>query len=283
MIQAKVNEIKRDVKIFSGRLGKVYKKILYKLYSKKQAQAPKIQIVGDIDKFKNKIITAPAELFLKFLPDKCIDLALIDPPYGINVQQQIAKKLGGKRLSERKYYWKMYDAATANWDNERPSAELFKEIMRVSKKQIIWGGNYFADLLPPSQGWLVWNKGQHGFSLADGELAWTNTDKALRIFDYGRSQFSADEKNERIHLTQKPIKLFKWCIEQAKLKQGAIVLDVFAGSCTTARACIEMGLDYICVDKDPDMIAKARKLTDKYKNQGKLFKPIEYKQEKLEV
>lgn len=224
----------------------------------------------DVNKIVNKIFCAKAEKLLKLLPDKCVDLALIDPCYGIDYCGQLKRKLGGKKLSITKYNWNDYGAADKTWDKERTNPDIIKEVMRVSKNQIIWGGNYFADILPARQCWLVWNKGQRAFSLADGELAWTSYDKAMRIFDYSRSQYNADEA-KKIHPTQKPVKLFEWCLDKAKLKPGAVVLDCFCGSATTAIACENKGFKYVCLDEDADMIAKAKERLDKYKRQIKLF------------
>lgn len=224
----------------------------------------------DVNKITNKIFCAKAEKLLKLLPDNCVDLALIDPCYGIDYCGQLRRKLGGKRLSITKYSWNDYGAANKIWDEERTNPDTIKEVIRVSKNQIIWGGNYFADVLPARQCWYVWNKGQRAFSMADGELAWTSYDKAMHIFDYTRSQFKADEK-KKIHPTQKPIRLFEWCLGKAKLKPGAIVLDTFCGSGTTAIACENKGYKYICCDEDPDMIAKAQARFEEYKRQTKLF------------
>lgn len=227
-----------------------------------------------IEKLQNKIFCADAKKLLALLPDKSIDLVLSDPCYGIDYTGQLKRKLGGKRLSVTKYNWNDYGAAESEWDKERTSPEIIKEFLRVGKNSIIWGGNYFADVLPASQGWLVWNKGQRNFSLADGELAWTSYDKALRIFDYSRSQFKADEL-KRIHATQKPLKLFEWCIMQARLKPGATILDPFCGSATTAIACINLGYNYICADEDANMIKQAQARVEDRLRQLNLFKAEE--------
>lgn len=227
-----------------------------------------------LENIKNKIFCAPAEKLLALMPDNCVDLALIDPPYGIDYCGQLKRKLGGKRLSVTKYNWNDYGAADSTWDRDRLSPELLNEVIRVSKNQIIWGGNYYADILPASQGWLAWNKKQRGFTLADGELAWTSYDRAMRIFDYSRSEYKADEPN-KIHATQKPVKLFKWCLEKAKLKPGATVLDCFCGSATSAIACDDMGFNFICADMDAGMVAKANERYAEHKRQIKLFKPEE--------
>ena len=109
-----------------------------------------------------KITEADCEEVLAQLPDKCVDLVLADPPYGIGADVAASKNNG-------KWGWKYH--GETNWDSATPSANAFKEIRRVSKNQIVWGGNYFTDYLPPSMGWIVWDKGQRNFSLADGELA----------------------------------------------------------------------------------------------------------------
>ncbi len=173
--------------------------------------------------------------FMRELPDKCIDLVLTDPPYGIGAGKE--KEHNG---------WKDY--GQKKWDAEIPQKKVFDEIFRISKNQIIWGGNYFTDYLSGSQGWIVWNKGQRNFSLADGELAYTSFDKALRIFDYARASALKDGK---IHPTQKPLKLFKWCLEKYA-PEDAIVFDPFLGSFTTAVACHSHGLNWIGCEKDED-------------------------------
>ena len=110
---------------------------------------------------------------LKQIPDKYFELAIVDPPYGIgadkgqNAAAAQREKANGKSKAGR--WWKAYKET--NWDNERPSAEYWRELRRVSKNQIVWGGGYFTDHLEPKMGWIVWNKMQRDFSLADGELA----------------------------------------------------------------------------------------------------------------
>lgn len=225
-----------------------------------------------LENIKNKIFCAPAEKVLALLPDKCIDLALIDPPYGIDYCGQLKRKLGGKKLSVTKYNWNDYGASEKTWDKERIAPSLIHEVIRVTKNQIIWGGNYYGDILPPTQCKLIWNKMQRGFTLTDGEEAWTSFNRALRIFDYSRSQYKADEPH-KIHPTQKPIKLFEWCLDKAKLRPGATVLDCFCGSATTAVACDNKGYNFICVDIDPEMVEKAKTRFENHKRQIRLIKP----------
>ena len=136
---------------------------------------------------------------LKSFPDNSYDLAIVDPPYGINA----GKKHVGPGWVTRE---------SKSWDFERPGINYFSELRRVSKNQIIWGGNYFADLLPASMGWIFWDKGQRNFSLADGELAWTSFNRALRVFEFSRAKCMAEVNGHKIHPTQKPIALYKWLL-----------------------------------------------------------------------
>lgn len=148
------------------------------------------------------------------------------------------------------------------------NAEQVNEIIRISKNQILWGGNYFANLLPNRQCWLVWNKGQRNFSLADGELAWTSFDKALRIFDYARAKQLNAEIRE--HPTQKPLKLFEWCIKNFS-KENDLILDCFSGSGTTAVACHNLKRNFICIEKDYDYWKASVERLENAKAQLKLF------------
>jgi len=178
---------------------------------------------------------------LRTLEDKSIDLIVTDPPYGI---ANIWKGGFGRG-------WKTAREATPkrnSWDI-KPSKEVFDEILRVSKKAIIWGGNYFE--LPISRGWLIWNKPERGFSLAEAELAWTSWGFPIRVFDCHRSD------SKRTHPTQKPLALMKWCIEKAKLPEGATVLDPFMGSGTTGVACVQTGYNFIGIEIDPEYFEMA--------------------------
>lgn len=183
---------------------------------------------------------------MKTMADKSVDLCLCDPPYGRGMDKELHKKQG-------KYGYKDY--GDTNWDI-KPTKEYFIEMMRVSKNQIIWGGNYFIDYLYPSMGWLVWDKGQREFSLADGELAWTSYQKALRIKTLSRSKALQDYKQ---HPTQKSLIVMKWCLLNYG-KEANTVLDPFMGSGTTGVACKELGRNFIGIEinKDYFNIAKRR-------------------------
>ena len=177
------------------------------------------------------------------------DLCLTDPPYGIDYGNS-----GGFCKSAGWNNWK----GSTKWDSEIPCKEIFDAVMNASKNQIIWGGNYFTDHLPPSMGWLVWNKRQRNFSLADGELAWTSFDKALRIYDYSRGEALQDG---RVHPTQKPVALFGWCLQNYSKEQD-LILDPFAGSGTTAIACIRLNRRYILIEKEEKYCEIAAKRID---------------------
>lgn len=217
-----------------------------------------------MEQYINKIINADCLDILKKLPDNCVDLLLTDPPYGIDYGGQLIKGEEYKTQTN-KHGWRNF--GNGEWDKERPSAEIFREMLRVSKNQIIWGRNYFADLLPASQGWFVWNKMQRNFSLADGELAWTSFDKALRIFDYSRGQANQDEK---IHPTQKPLKLIEWCLVRGGVEND-LVLDCFSGSGTTAVACHNLKRRFICIEKDPDYWRSSCERLEQAQRQQMLF------------
>lgn len=174
--------------------------------------------------------------YMASLPDKAFKLAIVDPQYGIDFAKQ--KKGSGWITREDK-----------DWDKEPPPPEYFKELFRVSENQIIWGGNYFTPHLPGSMGWILWDKGQRDFSLADGELAFTSFDRALRIFTLSRAKANQDYFKK--HPTKKPIDLYKWLLKNyAKPKDN--ILDTHAGSRSLAIACYQMGFDHVSCEIDKD-------------------------------
>ena len=143
--------------------------------------------------------------YMAGMADGSVDAVITDPPYGIG----ICDRSDGGGVCSVKSGNKNYGRTV--WDKDRPRKEYFENILMVSGVAVIWGGNYFSDYLPPKMGWLVWDKGQRNFSLADCELAWTSMDKATRIFDYSRARANKEDKE---HPTQKPVALMKWCFEQ---------------------------------------------------------------------
>lgn len=193
-----------------------------------------------------------ADLIAKVLNNEKIDLLLTDPPYGIDYGGMLKGKGDGKGGSD-KNGWKSYDAP--DWDKTKPENGVLQYLCSISKEQIIWGGNYFTDDLPPTMGWLIWDKGQRGFSLADGEMAWTSFNNALRIKEYARALANREEKN---HPTQKPIAIMDWCFEYAdrhSKNKPELIFDAYLGSGSTLiaseiknRKCYGMELDPKYVD-----------------------------------
>ena len=185
-----------------------------------------------------------------------VDAVITDPPYGINADR-LANAAGAGAAKQRERGsagnktgrgWKEY--GVEGWDADRPARECFDLMAGAFKRggvMIVWGGNYFTDWLPPTMQWLVWDKGQRNFSLADCEFAWSSQRRAARIFEYSRGAALQDGKE---HPTQKPIALMEWCIEQAANKPQTI-LDPFMGSGTTGVACANLGRSFIGIEREP--------------------------------
>jgi site-specific DNA-methyltransferase (adenine-specific) len=192
--------------------------------------------------------------YMKGVPDKYFDLALVDPNYGINRMHSGGMGNNGFKQWDRK-----------DWDKERPSKEYFIELFRVSKNQIIWGGNYFTDYLFPSMGWIFWFK-QKGMTFADGELAWTSFDRATRQYD-----MSGMGGGNRIHPTQKPIKLYSW-IYKNYLPNGGKVIDTHLGSGSNAIAAHKAGnIDFVGTEIDTEYFNAMQKRFDLVTSQTSLF------------
>jgi DNA modification methylase len=186
---------------------------------------------------------------MKSIPDKSIDAVITDPPYGIGED-------GGDK-KRRRNYKPLVIHEKKEWDKERPQKEYFDQIRRVSNYQIVWGGNYFADYLPPSMGWLYWDK-RIGGDFSDGELAWTSQKKAVR--DFSKSSFAGLHGGwDRQHPTQKPVDLMKWCLEILKMDVGTTILDPFMGSGTTGVACMQTGRNFIGIEIDEGYFKIAEK------------------------
>lgn len=206
------------------------------------------------------------------------ELLLTDPPYGIDYGGMLKGKGDGKGGAD-KNGWKSYDAP--DWDKSKPDSGVLQYFCSITYNQIIWGGNYFTDDLPPTMGWLIWDKGQRGFSLADGEMAWTSFNNALRIKEYSRAIANREERN---HPTQKPVEIIKWCLEYAdrhSKEEIKLILDPYLGSGTTLatmhqlnRKCYGMELDpkycQVIVDRmiklDPTL--KIKRNGQPYSNEG---------------
>lgn len=210
-----------------------------------------------------------------------VDAVVTDPPYGIGADaaQKAAadSRINAPLGSKTGRGWKDY--GVTNWDSDRPSKQLFDLCIEKSNNQIIWGGNYFTDYLPPSMQWLIWDKGQRDFSLADFEMAWSSQKRAARIFDYARGKALQDGRE---HPTQKPIELMRWCIEKLP-KDTQTILDPFMGSGTAGVACAKMGRKFIGIELEPKYFDIACKRIEEAYKQPDLFvdPPVKPVQEAL--
>ena len=190
---------------------------------------------------------------MKTFPDNYFDLAIVDPPYG----------LGNKVVNSGGRFEK-YKTANGNWDNKTPNKNYFKELMRVSKNQIIWGGNYFE--LPPTRGFAIWDKKRpKGFSLASCEFAWTSFDSIAKTFYHLPNQ----EKN-RFHPTQKPVDLYEWLLNNYATA-GDKILDTHVGSASSLIACYNLGFDFIGFELDEEYYQKSKERLEARMNQMDLF------------
>ena len=201
---------------------------------------------------------------MKEFPDKYFELAIVDPPYGIEMD---GGKIGGDNLGKANNYIKK------SWDKEAPKQEYFNELMRVSKNQIIWGANHFISRVPfDSPCWIVWDKDNSG-NFADCELAWTSFDTAVRQFTFrwnGMLQENMKDKEHRIHPTQKPVKLYEWLLGNYA-KQGDKILDTHVGSASSLIACDKLGFDYIGCELDTDYFNAATERLESAKSQVKMY------------
>ena len=184
-------------------------------------------------------------------PDNYFDLAIVDPPYGINRDGQTETFTKLAKHKRKAFEYK-------DWDASPPNQEYFNELMRVSENQIIWGGNYYANNLPNSSCWLIWDKGQRDFTLADAELAWTSFKKSVRIYEISRAKAKAENGKDKIHPTQKPVSLYtkllrKWA------KAGDLILDTHVGSASSLIACKELGFDYVGYEIDKEYYEQAKR------------------------
>ena len=195
---------------------------------------------------------------MKQFPDKYFELAIVDPPYGIGANKM---QLGN---GNRRIY-----RGENDWDNTAPNNDYFNELQRVSRNQIIWGANHFAESFTSNgSGWIFWDKGTGGNSFADGELAYSSFQRPLRKFVYSWVGANARERIEadRIHPTQKPIALYKWLLANYA-KQGDKILDTHVGSASSLIACREMGFDYTGYEIDADYYNVATKRLEAAKAQ----------------
>lgn len=180
---------------------------------------------------------------LKSIPTGSIDLVLTDPPYG----KKADKGTNGFGSAKNRRYG-------GGWDSKRPAKEVFDEIFRVAKNVVIFGGNYFADILPPSNHWIFWDKkGDIAFQnpFADGELIYTSFKKPIKKIVFKQQGFITDSKDKRYHPTQKPSELVEMLVREYTA-EGQTVLDCFMGSGTTGVACVNTGRRFIGMELDAE-------------------------------
>jgi site-specific DNA-methyltransferase (adenine-specific) len=202
---------------------------------------------------------------LKRFNDNHFDLAIVDPPYGIDVAK--TGKVGGNNAGKAKDY------GAKEWDKQPPNEEYFRQLFRVSKNQIVWGANHFISKMPhDSSCWLVWDKDNTG-NFADCELAWTSFDTAVRKFQWrwnGMLQQNMKDKEERIHPTQKPVALYEWIL-QNYAKRGDLILDTHLGSGSSRIAADKGGFNFVGFEIDADYYEKSKKRFNDFKSQLRLF------------
>jgi len=207
---------------------------------------------------------------MREMADNSFDLAIVDPPYGIGASSAKFMRTG-TQTGNSKAIAGLYKSS--QWDNNIPSPEYFKELMRVSKNQIIWGGNYFIDHLYNSSCFVVWDKINGDNRYSDCELAWTSFKTGVRLFSYmwnGMLQEDMRNKEKRIHPTQKPTALYRWLLDKYA-KKGDKILDTHLGSGSIAIACHEMKFDLTAFELDPDYFEMASKRLEAHQRQLTLF------------
>jgi len=194
---------------------------------------------------------------MKEYPDKYFDLAVVDPPYGLDIMKNYSMQKGENGFVKRDY---------SAWDKIIPNRKYFRELFRVSKNQIIWGGNYYTRFLPASSCWLFWYKLQDNFSFGDGEMAFTSFKSKTRIIKISRGE--AAQEN-RIHFCQKPVKLYKQILSLYALNNYKI-LDTHVGSASSLIACEDMGFEYVGFEINKDYYEAACKRLEQFRSQLKL-------------
>jgi site-specific DNA-methyltransferase (adenine-specific) len=198
---------------------------------------------------------------MKHYPDKYFDLAVVDPPYGLdlaNMNMGAGKSKKASKIQNRKWTPK-------DWDKETPTTEYFLELFRVSKNQIIWGGNYFD--LPPCKNYIIWDKEiPNGLSFADCEMAWTSFDKAPKMCRYSAYL----DKDSKFHPTQKPIYLYDWIFNKYAT-EGQKILDTHLGSGTIRISANKAKLHFVGCEIDEEYFNKQNKRYEEFVSQARLF------------
>ncbi len=191
--------------------------------------------------------------FMADKPDNHYALAIVDPPYGIDINS--SGRLGH------------YGGSGKKWDDNTPDDKYFNELYRVSRDQIIWGANYF--IMPPTRGFILWDKKQpENVSFASAEYAWSSFDRSAKTFYM--LPMNADGKGNRIHPTQKPVELYRWLLKNYA-KEGDNILDTHGGSGSICLACHDMGYDLDWCELDTDYYKAATKRYKDHADQLTMF------------
>ena len=196
---------------------------------------------------------------LKRFNDNHFDLAIVDPPYGLGIDGQKGDVKKGVQIRKAHSF--------KGWDNAIPTAEYFTELKRVSKNQIIWGGNYFTEFLQPTKAWIFWYKGQQDLTMSDGEMAWTSMDKVTRMVNIHRTHIWQEKP---MHPTQKPVKLYDWLLHNYA-QPNDLILDTHAGSMSSVIACLKGGFNITAFEIDKEYFEKGKKRFETFLSQGNLF------------
>jgi len=216
----------------------------------------------------SRVYLADCMDFMKEVPDKFFELAIVDPPYGIG-EDGLSNHSRGCLAKTTKFISK-------EWDTKHPDINYFTELLRVSNNQIIWGANHFISLNPyDSSCWIVWNKDNGETDFADCELAWTSFETAVRMFTFkwqGMLQGNMKDKEQRIHPTQKPVALYKWLLKNYA-KPGNKIFDSHLGSMSSRIACWDGGFDFWGTELDPDYFKDGNKRFERHRRQLDLFNP----------
>jgi len=214
---------------------------------------------------------------LKRYADNHFDLAIVDPPYGIGFDRENptmsagVRKDGTKRKMASWSNPKEKGYTKKDWDKETPSEEYWKELMRVSKNQIVWGGNYFSDYLKPHGGWIVWEKGvPEGMSLSQAELAWNSCLNSVRIVKVLWAGYKKADNEDRFHPTQKPVRLYDWILMNFA-KPNDLILDTHLGSGSSRIAAYKGGFNFVGFEIDQEYYEKQEKRFNDFKSQLRLF------------
>lgn len=202
---------------------------------------------------------------MREMPDKAFDLAIVDPPYGIEKQISVG---GGSHTKASVKFHHLYTEKGKTWD-KKPGPEYFKELFRVSKNQIVWGGNYFE--LPPCRCFVVWDKVRVVKNFSQAEFAWTSFDRPAKIFSFcGNAGFILSPEDAKVHSTQKPVSLYRYLLDEFAEPSDKI-LDTHFGSGSIALACWEMGRNLVGFEIDDEYHKAALERLEQHKAQGSIF------------